>query len=762
MAEGGLAPERLKATTEAKTIVLAKKGRHILCMKRVVALIVVFISTVIVPISAARPASATNATCPVNTVQWTGGVDYDWHTAANWSTNAVPTSSDDVCVDGSLVGGLLTIEAADDAQAKSLTTINDTDMLINPGGSLTLTNDSVIENVFSYGTIHNAADLTVTGLFAVDDGELDGGTLHTGPQSSASLSSNAVTINEAWTSSGDVQMASTVDLQMPNGSLTVAGGRFTADCYHYAFNVGGDVNVQAGGDLWLYSENLSAPHLDVAANGKVEVYNSSITAAVTSSGTFQADDGTIGNVLSSPTITGSFTQNGGTYVERTNGTSADHLAVSGAATISGSTHLSVITLGGYIGSTTAFPVITAGTVSGNFAAVDAPSLVNTNASTSASSTALSLNLLAQSATVSGHVYKDVNGDGSLNGDTTPVANTGVFNDTNNDGVHQVGEPSTTTDANGAYSFTVTNGALHVRALPSANYAETAHSANADGTLAGVNVSGVDLGVYEVPSPAGVNSGNVTVPQDPASQGTGYWMVGTDGNVYSYGSAQGYGSPASLPSLNAPIIDMTATPGGGGYWVLGADGGVFSYGDAQFYGSTGSIHLNQPAVSMVATPDGNGYWFVAKDGGVFAYGDAGFYGSAAGVSQSPVVAMVATPDGRGYWLIAKDGGVFAYGDAAYHGSMGGQHLNSPIVGAAATHSGNGYWLVSADGGVFAFGDAPFYGSAGSLHLSQPIVSMRAMTNGGGYTLIAKDGGVFNYGGASFYGTPVGSATSPIAN
>ena len=81
--------------------------------------------------------------------------------------------------------------------------------------------------------------------------------------------------------------------------------------------------------------------------------------------------------------------------------------------------------------------------------------------------------------------------------------------------------------------------------------------------------------------------------------------------------------------------MAATPDGGGYWLVASDGGIFSYGDAHFYGSTGSMQLNQPIVGMAATPDGGGYWLVASDGGIFAYGDAQFYGSTgSSTSTSP--------------------------------------------------------------------------------------------------------------------------------
>ena len=79
-------------------------------------------------------------------------------------------------------------------------------------------------------------------------------------------------------------------------------------------------------------------------------------------------------------------------------------------------------------------------------------------------------------------------------------------------------------------------------------------------------------------------------------------------------------------LNQPIVGMAATGDGRGYWLVGADGGIFSFGDARFYGSTGAVHLNQPIVGMAATGDGRRYWLVGADGGIFSFGDARFYGS----------------------------------------------------------------------------------------------------------------------------------------
>jgi hypothetical protein len=53
------------------------------------------------------------------------------------------------------------------------------------------------------------------------------------------------------------------------------------------------------------------------------------------------------------------------------------------------------------------------------------------------------------------------------------------------------------------------------------------------------------------------------------------------------------------TLNKPVVGMAATPDGKGYWLVASDGGIFSYGEALFYGSTGSIVLNKPTVGMAS-------------------------------------------------------------------------------------------------------------------------------------------------------------------
>lgn len=239
-------------------------------------------------------------------------------------------------------------------------------------------------------------------------------------------------------------------------------------------------------------------------------------------------------------------------------------------------------------------------------------------------------------------------------------------------------------------------------------------------------------------------------------GTGYWIVNPYGGVAASGNlvsqaanyqALNYGGLAGVP-LNAPIVGIAPTADGDGYWLLGRDGGVFSFGDARFYGSTGSLRLNAPVVAMAATPDGGGYWFVSSDGGVFAYGDATFYGSMGGHHlNAPIVGMDVDQATGGYWLVASDGGIFSF-NASFYGSAGSLVLRSPIVGMQAAPDGSGYRLAASDGGVFSY-DLPFAGSYTGQGL-HPTVGITGQGSTG-YWLLDSCGGVYSFGSAPFYGS-----------
>jgi subtilisin family serine protease len=228
---------------------------------------------------------------------------------------------------------------------------------------------------------------------------------------------------------------------------------------------------------------------------------------------------------------------------------------------------------------------------------------------------------------------------------------------------------------------------------------------------------------------------------------GYQLVGREGGVYSSGVTAGEGS-IDLP-LSHPIVGAAETSDGLGYWLVSSAGEVFTFGDARSYRSSAKFYASEPVVGIAVTPNGKGYWLVAQNGRVVAYGNARSYRSSAKFYASePVVGIVATPDGKGYWLVDKNGKVFAYGDAHFYGSATKYHLAKPIVGIAATPDGRGYWLAAADGRVLAFGDATFYPQAVSRHLASPIVGIAASPYGRGYWLAGAGGKIFAFGKAPF--------------
>jgi cell wall-associated NlpC family hydrolase len=229
----------------------------------------------------------------------------------------------------------------------------------------------------------------------------------------------------------------------------------------------------------------------------------------------------------------------------------------------------------------------------------------------------------------------------------------------------------------------------------------------------------------------------------------FWLATASGTVYAFG-VPSYGSPGT--PLNRPVVSVVPSGDSQGYWMVASDGGIFTYGDAHYYGSTGSLALNKPIVGMAATTSQQGYWLVASDGGVFSFGDATFHGSTGSLAlNKPIVAMATTPDGDGYWLVASDGGVFSFGDATFHGSTGSLALNQPIVGMAATPDGGGYWLVASDGGVFSFGDATFYGSTATT-AGDPVERVVASGSGHGYWIVQQNGTATPFGDAVSQSAP----------
>ena len=111
--------------------------------------------------------------------------------------------------------------------------------------------------------------------------------------------------------------------------------------------------------------------------------------------------------------------------------------------------------------------------------------------------------------------------------------------------------------------------------------------------------------------------------------TGSWRP--TGVSFNFGDAAFMGSMGGR-HLNAPVTGIAGSPNGAGYWLVGSDGGIFTFGNAGYFGSVpGQGIIGQPPVVGISrTPSGAGYWLVGSNGAVYSYGDATFLGALSGV------------------------------------------------------------------------------------------------------------------------------------
>ncbi len=197
---------------------------------------------------------------------------------------------------------------------------------------------------------------------------------------------------------------------------------------------------------------------------------------------------------------------------------------------------------------------------------------------------------------------------------------------------------------------------------------------------------------------GATTGSPVVAGAVTPTGRGYWIVRDNGRVDTFGDAVHHGDARELP-LNGGIRAMAANADGSGYYLMGSDGGIFSYGEnVPFLGSMGGRPLNGEILDMAAA--GGGYWLVGSDGGIFSYG-VPFLGSMGGRTlNAPVASLTASADGSGYWLVGADGGIFAYG-VAFHGSLPGLDPGLAGVRIRAVADGSSYLILSPEGVVYHF-------------------------------------------------------------
>ncbi len=323
-------------------------------------------------------------------------------------------------------------------------------------------------------------------------------------------------------------------------------------------------------------------------------------------------------------------------------------------------------------------------------------------------------------------------------------------------MNQPGVPVTFTAVAGTNGASGTFGGASSIIVPAGNTGVATVPAASSLTANGI------AGSFTVTASAGALSATFTetnsaaAPPPPPSD-HGYWLVGGDGGIFSFGSAVFHGSTGSL-KLSRPVVGITPTPSNNGYWLDASDGGVFAF-DTGFYGSIPGLgilpadypgpgrKLAAPVVGMVPSSSGQGYFMVASDGGVFAFGDAAFEGSCPAIGGCAGAAVAVMPDANndGYWLVTATGHVYAFGNAPVLGAPNG--VSAPVTSAVRTHDGNGYWILLANGTVLPFGDAANLGGpTGLANGLRPATAIFATQTGGGYWVALSDGTVANFGDA----------------
>ena len=261
----------------------------------------------------------------LSAVSWTGGGDgVHWGDANNWSTHALPGTSDDVTINA-VPATVVQVNTGTDS-VNSLTSSN---QILLKGGTLTLAAASQVTQLnFSSGTLSGAGNLTVTGTL-----NWSGGTM-TGTGTTIVPSAGSLTVP-----SGDVAIQRIVEI---DGTASYTGGRLRF--LNGTLNINGTFTaapatgqtLDSFGDGGSNAINIGSTGSLINNGPGTTQFRTNVSGiAVNNSGSVSVQQGTL-NLSSGGTQTGSFSIAAATTL----GLAGTH-AFSASATFAGSGTINV-------------------------------------------------------------------------------------------------------------------------------------------------------------------------------------------------------------------------------------------------------------------------------------------------------------------------------------------------------------------------------------------------------------------------------------
>jgi hypothetical protein len=214
----------------------------------------------------------------------------------------------------------------------------------------------------------------------------------------------------------------------------------------------------------------------------------------------------------------------------------------------------------------------------------------------------------QLGSISGVKFNDLNSNATLDTGEPTLAGWTIFIDANNNGILEATEPTTVTNATGAYAFTNLTAANYtVREVQQAGWKQTTPNPGPVSVTGGANVTGINFGNNQSGTITGIkfNDNNGNALFDAGETPLAGWTIFADGNgngILDAGEGRAvtgvdgrYTFP-NLPPASYTILEVQqtgwtqTTPNPGAIGVSGGTNAIANFGNRQL-GSISGVKFN---------------------------------------------------------------------------------------------------------------------------------------------------------------------------